>query len=552
MANEANSQFQSVPFFIRGGIGLHTAAASVLSGASGIVLDQQLLLARESTIPQSLKQWISAADGSESRCIGESLGLPVRIIQRPKSDSFERLNKIELEIEQESAHRKPDADSNNDSKAASKWQQALVSELIDNRDRDAFLLGPDIATARRLAESFVTVGGIIDAIKAQVVQSLNDAAEFRPLIADSPFAQSHQTDFPFMQGPMTRVSDTPEFAKAIADGGALPFLALAVMRGAECDALLAATKPLLSDQSWGVGLLGFLQGQIRADQTKAVLKHRPPFAIIAGGRPDQAKELEDAGIETYLHVPSPGLLKMFLRDGATRFIFEGRECGGHVGPRSSFILWESMVSILVDYLDHDRAARGKAEQIHVAFAGGIHDALSSGMVSAIAAPLARRGVKIGGLMGTAYLFTKEAVDQGAIVPNFQKQAVDCDDTVLLQTGPGHAIRCVKTPYFDLFESEKQRLEKAGKSHQEIVQSLERMNIGRLRVASKGLDRAANAQPGVRKLEPVSDQDQFDRGMYMIGQVAGMRNEVTTIRELHEQVCDLDAQRNYRTSRFDSS
>jgi len=30
----------------------------------------------------------------------------------------------------------------------------------------------------------------------------------------------------------------------------------------------------------------------------------PSYAIIAGGRPDQAVQLEQAGVPTYLHVPS--------------------------------------------------------------------------------------------------------------------------------------------------------------------------------------------------------------------------------------------------------
>jgi hypothetical protein len=49
-------------------------------------------------------------------------------------------------------------------------------------------------------------------------------------------------------------------------------------------------------------------------------------------------------------------------------------------------------------------------------------------------------VKIGVLMGTAYLFTQEAVAGGAIVPRFQKEAITTQETVLLETGPGHAIR----------------------------------------------------------------------------------------------------------------
>ena len=141
---------------------------------------------------------------------------------------------------------------------------------------------------------------------------------------------------------MTRVSDTAAFAGAVAEGGALPFLALALLRKAETEQLLKETKAKLGTRPWGVGILGFVPNEIRAEQLEAIRIHKPPFAIIAGGRPDQAKELEAQGIPTYLHVPSPGLLRMFLKDGARRFIFEGQECGGHVGPRASFALWETM------------------------------------------------------------------------------------------------------------------------------------------------------------------------------------------------------------------
>ncbi|MEX2026301.1 MAG: beta-ketoacyl synthase N-terminal-like domain-containing protein, partial [Pirellulaceae bacterium] len=143
-------------------------------------------------------------------------------------------------------------------------------------------------------------------------------------------------------------------------------------------------------------------------------------------------------------------------------------------------------------------------------------------------------------MGTAYLFTEEAVRAGAIVPRFQQEAVNCANTVLMTTGPGHAIRCIKTPYFDVFESEKQRLKAEGKSHEEIVKSLQWMNIGRLRVASKGLDRVTTG--GAAKLGNVSDQEQFDRGMYMIGQVAAMHHNVTTMAQLHDDVCGVGNQR----------
>ena len=47
---------------------------------------------------------------------------------------------------------------------------------------------------------------------------------------------------------------------------------------------------------------------------------------------------------------------------------------------------------------------------------------------------------------------------------------------------------------------------------------------------------------MRKLESVSAKEQRERGMYMIGQVAGMRGEVTSVKELHDTVCDPASQR----------
>src|SRR5262249_40380948 len=159
-------------------------------------------------------------------------------------------------------------------------------------------------------------------------QGISQAREMSALAEGSPLASAHGTRFPIVQGPMTRVSDRAEFARAVAEGGALPFLALALMRAEEVGALLSEATPVLAGRSWGVGILGFVPPELRREQIAAILAARPPFALIAGGRPDQARELEREGIATYLHVPSPGLLAQFLQDGARRFVLEGRECGG--------------------------------------------------------------------------------------------------------------------------------------------------------------------------------------------------------------------------------
>ncbi|HUK55202.1 MAG TPA: SDR family NAD(P)-dependent oxidoreductase [Nitrospiria bacterium] len=370
-------------------------------------------------------------------------------------------------------------------------------------------------------------------MKKSIEDHLSAARRLKPLDEYTPLARSHGTRYPIVQGPMTRVSDRAEFALRVAEGGGLPFLALALMRAPEVETLLKETGRLLEDRPWGVGILGFVPFDLRQEQLAVVKAYKPHFALIAGGRPDQARSLEAEGIPTYLHVPSPGLLKMFVEEGTRRFVFEGRECGGHVGPRSSFVLWESMIEILLEHLPSGH----ESERCHVLFAGGIHDSLSSAMVAALAAPLAQRGVRIGVLMGTAYLFTEEAVNAGAIQKGFQEEAIRCTDTVLLETGPGHSTRCADTSFAQTFQEERRRLAAERRSLEEIRDTLEELNLGRLRIAAKGIIR--NPQFGQDRDLPryltIEDAEQHRQGMYMIGQVAALRNRTCTIPELHNEV-----------------
>ncbi len=56
-----------VRIWAQGGIGEHTAAACIAGGAAGVVLDSQLALVRESSVPAEIQVAIGAMDGSEPR-----------------------------------------------------------------------------------------------------------------------------------------------------------------------------------------------------------------------------------------------------------------------------------------------------------------------------------------------------------------------------------------------------------------------------------------------------------------------------------------------------
>ncbi|MBI1353692.1 MAG: SDR family NAD(P)-dependent oxidoreductase [Acidobacteria bacterium] len=509
----------SAPLVARGGVGLHTASACLVAGASGVLLDWQLSLCDESDLPAAVRRKVERMDGSETILLGQEIGRRFRVYLRPGEAAAARLAEQVGKI-------RPDA-ADLDEQIAT-WSQA-VDESV--RCGELLALGQDACFAKLLAERYRTVGAVIRAIRSEALRQVRVAAARNVLRKGGPLAESHGTAYPIVQGPMTRVSDRAEFADAVEAGGGLPVLALALMRRKQVRELLEQTSEKLGERPWGVGVLGFVPQELREEQMEEVLRCPPKFAVIAGGRPDQAKELEEKGIATYLHVPSPELLRLYARSGVRRIILEGRECGGHVGPRTSFVLWEQMVEVL---LDHFSDAKVDPSEFHVLFAGGIHDDVSAAMVSAIAAPLSERGVKVGALLGTAYLFTAEAVQTGAIQPTFQQEAINCQDTVLLESGVGHATRCADTAFPRHFLSEKQRLQSEGAGPDKVREELEGLNLGRLRVASKGVVRESGPD-GKAVYVTVDEEKQRTDGMFMIGQVAGLRSAVCTVEELHAQV-----------------
>ncbi len=521
----------SLPVWVQGGIGLHTAAACYAAGAAGVVLDVQLALTRESAFPETVKTAIAHMDGSETACIGSEIGKNCRVYTQSGQSILRELYKVSETLVSDTRPRH---------EILADWRREIKERIGWGAPGEhIWLLGQEAAFAASLAQRFHTVAGVLDGFRQAIASHIQTAKALRPLDEGSPLARSHSTRYPIAQGPMARISDIPAFAARVAGNGALPFLAVSMLSAPEIKEMLEETKKLLGNKPWGAGILGFISPDLLQKQLDIIRTYKPPFAIVAGGRPDQSHALEREGIHAYLHVPSPGLLKMFIENGVRRFIFEGRECGGHVGPRSSFTLWNSMIDTLIESLPGKDMA-----DCHVLFAGGIHDAFSASMVATMAAPLAKRGGKIGVLLGTAYLFTEEAVADGAIVKAFQEEAIRCTRTVLMESGPGHVTRCIDTPYTKTFAQEKTRLTAEGASVEKIRNTLEELNLGRLRAAAKGAIR--NPRYGqdseASKHILLSNEEQHNQGMYMIGQIAVLRDRACTVEALHREVSAKGSER----------
>jgi len=394
-----------LPLYVRGGMTPHVAAACAAAGVAGGVLDSQLLLMPEARLPAALRVLVGNLSGSETQAVGTGeAGEYFRLLVRPGLTAARQFAAT----------------------CDGLGYDELRTRVIDNTHwqdpaRALLPIGQDVAFAAPWSKRFGTVGAVLRAIDAAVLGHGAIARRCASITAGAPLALAIKSRFPIIQGPMTRVSDTAEFALSVAAGGALPMIAFAVMKGQPLTALLERTAELLGERSWGIGLLGFAPQELLDEQLAIAARFAPDFAIIAGGRPDQAVQLERAGVPTFLHVPAANLIPTFLQEGARRFIFEGRECGGHIGPLSSFVLWSSIVDRLLAEL---APCKVRADEIEIVFAGGIHDAISSAMLQVMTAPLAAAGAKIGILMGSAYLFTKEIVASGSVVEQYQREVLD--------------------------------------------------------------------------------------------------------------------------------
>ena len=359
-------------------------------------------------------------------------------------------------------------------------------------------VGQDAALAAGLARRFVTVGGIIQEVERAIDDGIRTARQWKPLAEGSPLAVSHGTRYPIVQGPMTRVSDTAAFARAVADGGALPFLALALMRGPEVRALLAEAATRLDGQPWGVGILGFVPPELRREQ-EGEIRAAPPFALIAGGRPDQARSLERDGIAT-ISSRRPACC------GSSWPTVRGGLCskGAVWRPRRSPIELR-LVGTGIRVLRSRRRNRGRG------------DSSSSPAAFTMPGRGSRRPSRASPReVGWACSSGRHTCHdrgryRGQHSAAFQAEALRCSRTVCSRPARPQSA---PDPFTETFEQERRSCSRT-KGRPTVRAALEGLNAGRLRVASRGIGSAAGQLPLVAlRAAPA-------RGArtYMLGQAA---------------------------------
>jgi len=467
---------------VQGGVGVHTASAYMALGAAGVVLDSQMALFPECSLPQDTKNTLKRLTGSEIRqCDHFNYYLPAQSGDEPGTIGS-------------------------------------LMAAIAQPGSPILALGQDVILSADLVDEHKRVSRLVRVLNRCVVTHMNQARISDPFASTSPAAKRLGTKCPITQGPMARISDVPQFLDDIAQSGALPFLAMGLEEGQTTREMLAGAAKVVDGRPWGAGILGFAPPSVLAEQTAEILRAGPSYVLIAGARPGQDKVFEQAGIKVLMHAATPGVLDLLIKSGASSFIFEGRESGGHVGPLVSCVLWEKQINTIL--------STGDPSEFLVLFAGGIHDALSAAFVRIMASPLSARGVGVGLQCGTAYLYTTEAVDSGAITAAYQELLLENNKTYLLKSASGQETRCIRSPFTQMFEQEKARMTNEGLPPSEIQNKLELLNLGRLRVASKGVGHADGT------IVALSPAQQHEQGLYMTGAVTQLMAATTSIADLH--------------------
>ncbi len=285
--------------------------------------------------------------------------------------------------------------------------------------------------------------------------------------------------YPILQGGMAWVA-TAELAAAVSNAGGLGIIGAGHMPPEALQAEIRKVKAL-TDKVYGVNVM--LMSPFVKEVMQVVIEEKVPVVTTGAGNPGEyIPALKEIGSKVIPVVASVALAKRLERIGVDALIAEGMESGGHVGEITTMALVPQVAD---------------AVSIPVIAAGGIAD--SRGIIAAFA--LGAQGVQI----GTRFVATKECIAH----ENYKQAILKAKDrsTVVTGVSTGHPVRVISNK----LTREYLDREKNGATMDE----LEAMGAGKLRAAAREGD--------------------VERGSVMVGQIAGMIDNVATVEEVIQEM-----------------
>jgi acyl transferase domain-containing protein/NAD(P)H-dependent flavin oxidoreductase YrpB (nitropropane dioxygenase family)/acyl carrier protein len=469
------------PFVIEG-LSVRGMAASLAVGAAGIVLDAALWLTRESMLPEEQRALVRSATSGHDTLVEGELGsgqLARRLVRGPRS-------------------------------------MPAPQNVADARHHD----GQPLLEAAR-------------AVVAEVQQHLQAARGLAPWGAEA-----------LVQGPMANVAEGTGLARAVREAGAMPFAALGALDPEQARQVLDGFAREVPPP-WGVGVIGFdvmPHRDAHLDAIAALGDRGPQVVTLAGASPSLATELARRGKHVWLHTPSARLTEQALAASVPGVLLEGHEAGGHVGRLTAAGLWEEGLAAAERHMlaghrlagGHMLDGQGLEGGVTpvVGLAGGIGDPVSAAFARAMGARASQLGVRVLLQAGTAFLLTHEAAERGQVTPIYQARALSARTTVLVGSSVNLPLRCAPNAFTEEARAQELAWEREGVPRAERRLRLEHHNLGRTRIAARGIERDPS---GTSRYRPVPPARQDREGAFTVGQGAVTTARVQSVSQL---VADL--------------
>jgi acyl transferase domain-containing protein/NAD(P)H-dependent flavin oxidoreductase YrpB (nitropropane dioxygenase family)/NAD(P)-dependent dehydrogenase (short-subunit alcohol dehydrogenase family)/acyl carrier protein len=510
-ANQADTRF-----VIWGGLATSDATAAFLStGAQGVVFESVHWLTDAMGLEARLQQSLRGIRADSTRVVGANVGLHCRFFDKGNSRAVRALV-------QSSAGNADASPSAVRAALIQKITETWTSPLVSTLGADQLVpLGPEAAFAGAFVERFGShAGDALSRFREAVLGLCATAGERIMRVSDGPVSREWGTRFPIIQGAMSWITDQPDFARQLAEAGALPTIALGMRARADLERDFGQLAATLGDRPYAVNLIVLPENPVRDEQFAWIEATRPPFVVIAAGDPSFARRLTEKGLRVLYVASDEGLLRVALESGVRCVILEGNEAGGHVGPHSLTMVAQAM---------HELKRRQPAlfEGVRLVMAGGIFDRQS-----------AHRAMLLGGdalQLGTAYLATEEIVATGALSRLYQQQICDArpGDTMVLGEALGLRIRSLRSPKTERLAHLERHLGESAADERELRRGVEAEATGTLLIAARGV----RSPDGPRLDEGVCREE----GQFMSGEVAGCIDEVRSLAVLHGDIMGAPAE-----------
>jgi acyl transferase domain-containing protein/NAD(P)H-dependent flavin oxidoreductase YrpB (nitropropane dioxygenase family)/NAD(P)-dependent dehydrogenase (short-subunit alcohol dehydrogenase family)/acyl carrier protein len=494
-----------------GGVGTPEAAAAFLaSGALGVVMESLHWLTDLVSANPDLKTRLAKVNLEHTTLAGSTLGVPCRVFDKGNSQAVRELkalaNRLLGEDDQGAACRQFAA------RVAEQGIPALESTL---GRQELIFLGPETAFAAAFAKRFGQVTQkALKSFVAEVDRLLGEADAIKDCFENSPAAQDLGTTYPFIQGAMTWISDNPGFARAVAEAGGLPTIALGLRDRRMLERDLRGLPEAMGGRPCAVNLIALPENPFLEDQLAWVTAIRPPLAVIAAGEPSYAQKFREKNIPVCYIAPNEGLLRLALQAGVNWVVLEGHEAGGHVGSHSTLTLAQMALELKrrePDLFKHSR----------LALAGGIYNRATAFRAAMLGADALQ--------MGTVYLATKEIVDTGALSPLYQQMVLEAQPGATTVSGEtvGLGVRSLKTPKMEAILALEREYAAGREDEASFRHRLEALGARTLLIAARGVQ-----EPGGAAMDQAAC---LKEGQFMSGAVAGTLSRVLTLGELHQEM-----------------